>query len=394
LLPPFPCHLSSPRYLSGVVEVEQAHTDTIRGCDFNAEKGLVVTAGDDKKIVVWEFPSMKVKASGVSDKKTVGVAIDSKAEHVLFAEKSGEVFRKPVSDLAAAGEHLLGHISSLSDLVMTSDGKYVLSADRDEKVRVSHYPASFEIEGVCLGHTEMVTCVCVHNVGKEQDVAVSGGADGTVRLWKLPSGELLDTVVLDEGGGEQGGGDSAAKNAEPASDSKQQRWDQGAAGTAQMTALVASRMRVRCTAASVVSIACSIEGLVAVTLEGKDHIAIVRIDAGKALVRMPDLGAGSPPLGVCWAGAAGGQVLVAATPIGDMTLAAFKQSGKGDKAKLEAAELSEGASDVALRSLWVASGEVGKLDIAKGGAEASSDGFLQKRRKHAGPDWKPHSGKQ
>ena len=30
--------------------------------------------------------------------------------------------------------------------------RYVLTADRDEKIRVSHFPQTFNIHGFCLGH--------------------------------------------------------------------------------------------------------------------------------------------------------------------------------------------------------------------------------------------------
>ena len=47
---------------------------------------------------------------------------------------------------------LLGHVSLLTTLLLSKDDKYVITADRDEHIRVSWYPEAYTIEGYCLGH--------------------------------------------------------------------------------------------------------------------------------------------------------------------------------------------------------------------------------------------------
>ena len=34
------------------------------------------------------------------------------------------------------------------------DQKYVITADRDEKIRISHFPNAYNIKAYCLGHNE------------------------------------------------------------------------------------------------------------------------------------------------------------------------------------------------------------------------------------------------
>lgn len=42
----------------------------------------------------------------------------------------------------------------VTDMVLSADNKYVITADRDEHVRVSRFPNGYNIESFCLGHTE------------------------------------------------------------------------------------------------------------------------------------------------------------------------------------------------------------------------------------------------
>lgn len=51
---------------------------------------------------------------------------------------------------------LLGHISLITDMQLTRLGKqqFLLTADRDEKIRVSRFPNAYEIQAFCHGHTE------------------------------------------------------------------------------------------------------------------------------------------------------------------------------------------------------------------------------------------------
>jgi tRNA (guanine-N(7)-)-methyltransferase subunit TRM82 len=49
---------------------------------------------------------------------------------------------------------ILGHASHLSSMVLSRDDgeQYIITADRDEHVRVSWYPQGWNVERFCLGH--------------------------------------------------------------------------------------------------------------------------------------------------------------------------------------------------------------------------------------------------
>jgi tRNA (guanine-N(7)-)-methyltransferase subunit TRM82 len=96
------------------------------------------------------------------------------------------------SDLTFSSKLLLGHVSMLTDvLIATLNGKeYILTADRDEHIRVSRgIPQTHAIESFCLGHEEFVTRLCVPE-GREE-VLISGGGDDEVFIWEWVTGKLI-----------------------------------------------------------------------------------------------------------------------------------------------------------------------------------------------------------
>lgn len=50
------------------------------------------------------------------------------------------------------GQLVLGHASPLTAFLLSQDEKYIITADRDEHIRVSWYPEGYNIEMYCLGH--------------------------------------------------------------------------------------------------------------------------------------------------------------------------------------------------------------------------------------------------
>lgn len=134
-------------------------------------------------------------------------------------ERLAEAKRKRTEishDLPFTAQLLLGHVSMLVDVLAVTlpnesgkDRTYVLTADRDEHIRVSRYPQSFVIEGFCLGHEAFVSKLLAPSWDRTQ--LVSGGGDEFVLIWDWRSGKVLQKVNVAElvtsiVGGKVGGG--------------------------------------------------------------------------------------------------------------------------------------------------------------------------------------------
>jgi tRNA (guanine-N(7)-)-methyltransferase subunit TRM82 len=115
---------------------------------------------------------------------------------VVVADKSGDAYLFSTCNTNENGQLLLGHLSMLLDILVTDDQKYIITADRDEKIRVSMFPNSYNILSYCLGHKNFVTNVAI--VPHDKNILISSGGDGTLMFWDFKSGKELLTVYFHE----------------------------------------------------------------------------------------------------------------------------------------------------------------------------------------------------
>uniref|UniRef100_A0A0G4FEL1 Uncharacterized protein n=1 Tax=Chromera velia CCMP2878 TaxID=1169474 RepID=A0A0G4FEL1_9ALVE len=129
-------------------------------------------------------------------------------------EKEGGGEEEDEEEGEGEGKIVIGHLASIiTAMIFSSDRRFVITGDKDEKIRVSAWPQCFDIQTFCLGHSEFVTSL-LQPEGLPQ-ILVSAAADKTVRLWNLETGICLQTVKLEhipfkllwipsEGGGQEG----------------------------------------------------------------------------------------------------------------------------------------------------------------------------------------------
>ncbi|OCT48234.1 tRNA (guanine-N(7)-)-methyltransferase non-catalytic subunit TRM82 [Cladophialophora carrionii] len=96
---------------------------------------------------------------------------------------------------------LLGHVSLLTDVAITEvpvglqTRQYILTADRDEHIRVSRgVTQAHIIENYCLGHHEFVTTLCI--VPWDADLLVAGSGEPSLKVYRWQAGQLLDEELF------------------------------------------------------------------------------------------------------------------------------------------------------------------------------------------------------
>lgn len=83
---------------------------------------------------------------------------------------------------------------ALSSTTVPSNPKrrVIITADRDEHIRISRYPQSHVIENFCLGHTGFVASICVPE-GKP-GMLISASGDGSLKVWDWEQGKCRQTI--------------------------------------------------------------------------------------------------------------------------------------------------------------------------------------------------------
>ncbi|KAD3068617.1 hypothetical protein E3N88_36497 [Mikania micrantha] len=186
------------------------HKESIRAIRYGAKGKVFVSAGDDKVVKIWATDSWRCLYSVSTEKKVSAVAISDNGQFVCYADKFGAVWIVELDELIEnqalvqkKGSPLLAHYCSIiTSLEFSPDGQFIITADRDFKIRVTMFPkkplnGAHEIQCYCLGHTEFVSCLAfVYNQDCPQGYLVSGSGDATVRLWDFASGLLLHTCEV------------------------------------------------------------------------------------------------------------------------------------------------------------------------------------------------------
>ncbi|XP_020805740.1 tRNA (guanine-N(7)-)-methyltransferase non-catalytic subunit wuho [Drosophila serrata] len=106
---------------------------------------------------------------------------------VLVTDKTGDCYQYDCVEVDAAPRLLLGHLSVVYDILWSEDQQHIITCDRDDKIRVTNYPATFDIHSYCLGHREFVSGLALLT---DRHIASASG-DKTLRIWNFIEGKEL-----------------------------------------------------------------------------------------------------------------------------------------------------------------------------------------------------------
>ncbi|KAM3862204.1 tRNA (guanine-N(7)-)-methyltransferase non-catalytic subunit wdr4 [Diretmus argenteus] len=176
---------------------EETGNDKILAFAVSPSGNLAALTDDTKRLVLFRCePSWQCISTRWVVRRCTSLAFSRAEDELLVADKSGDVYSFSVLEPQKDGELKLGHLSMLLAITLTPSDKYVITADRDEKIRVSHLKSPYNIQSFCLGHREFVSALLIPS-GHPQWL-LSGSGDGTLKLWEYESGCNLQSWDLEE----------------------------------------------------------------------------------------------------------------------------------------------------------------------------------------------------
>lgn len=200
---------SDPAAEVQVIRTDKSGDSHVVTLTVSRETGHLFVGFSNKVVCSFSLSSLELIGSIVLRKQPTAIqyssfsatAVDrtadaNKVHHVLLAsDKAGEVFAVD-APLLQKQVLLSGHTASvITDLAIhkSTSAHYVATADRDEKVRISHFPDMENIHTFFLGHTKVVASVCFVELNGRV-LALSTGWDHKLNLWDAHSGALVQSL--------------------------------------------------------------------------------------------------------------------------------------------------------------------------------------------------------
>nr|XP_056714218.1 tRNA (guanine-N(7)-)-methyltransferase non-catalytic subunit WDR4 [Euleptes europaea] len=170
-------------------------SDTILACAFSSPGTYFALTDDNKRLILFRTkPSWECLSVRLVTRRCTSLIITAAEDKILVADKSGDVYSYSVAEPENTGTIELGHLSLLLDMALSPDDQYILTADRDEKIRVSLTRAPHNIVSFCLGHREFVSRIFI--IPDYPDLLLSASGDCTLRLWEYKSGKEVHCCHL------------------------------------------------------------------------------------------------------------------------------------------------------------------------------------------------------
>lgn len=185
----------------------------IRNLRLTSDEGKLIACVDsDKSVVIFKIDTsaedpekfLQVMKRQQFPKRPNALALADEDTTIIVADKFGDVYNlkideEPIRKIDDQSEPILGHVSMLTDVAVAKDANnksYIITTDRDEHIKISHYPQTFIVDKWLFGHKEFVSSV---DLPKWQTKFLfSAGGDKEIFAWNWQSGELLSQYSFED----------------------------------------------------------------------------------------------------------------------------------------------------------------------------------------------------
>lgn len=164
-------------------------TGVIETCSFSP-CGKYFAVYFDKNIMLYKTSDWRCTHLLPGERKASSLKFFPKLNLLLLCDRSGNVSFYSFDEIQLSKTQLrFGHNSMLTSAVITNDEKYIITSDRDEKIRVTNFPNVYNVERYCLGHTQFVSHL--EFLPTDKSILVSCSGDGTLIFWDFLYGKKI-----------------------------------------------------------------------------------------------------------------------------------------------------------------------------------------------------------
>lgn len=155
-------------------------------------KYVAIITALSKELILFDLPLSSRTRNFELPRSASKIRCSPDNSKILVADKSGDALEYDINSDVQSSNKILGHLSLLLDILQTNDKKYIITTDRDEKIKVSCYPNTYNIQTYCLGHKEFVNHIELlpHN----DTYLLSTSGDGMIKIWNHVNGTICHTI--------------------------------------------------------------------------------------------------------------------------------------------------------------------------------------------------------
>jgi WD40 repeat protein len=173
----------------------KGHENWIRGLAYSKDGSLLVSAGRDRTVRIWEISSKTEKGVVKGFNDDIALAISGNKVFVVAGKwnKEKKVYEGEIKILELPSGKEVGAVKAHSEIVdsvgVTPDGKEIVTGSDDMTAKI--FDAAGKELQTLKGHTAKIFAVALSPDGKR---AATASGDGSVKLWDVATGKDTTTI--------------------------------------------------------------------------------------------------------------------------------------------------------------------------------------------------------
>ncbi|GGM90670.1 hypothetical protein GCM10011609_29650 [Lentzea pudingi] len=179
------------------VAVARGHAEATSFAMFSPDDKLMASAGDDQNVIIWDvsdrYHPTELGRVHAGDEATHGMAFSPDGRTIATAGWDGVIRLFDVSDPRKPVEkaRVTGHEGEVETVAFAPDGTLV-SGGQDGTLRIWNVTGPARLVRTVKAHDETLHTLAINVTGT---VAATAAWDGTAKLWDLATGENLSTIA-------------------------------------------------------------------------------------------------------------------------------------------------------------------------------------------------------